>query len=112
MFQFEHAGNSSAVESASIVMDETNPWSTNTGVTGFCGGDPSKYDVQNVLTHEFGHWVGAKHAPLTDAAKHRPSRLLASTAAITQAVNEPANWRLVGRVDLRGTGPTEVYEPV
>jgi hypothetical protein len=34
------------------------PWSINDPTLGDCGGDPASYDVQNVATHEFGHWVG------------------------------------------------------
>jgi hypothetical protein len=25
---------------------------------GPCSGDPESYDIQNVATHEFGHWIG------------------------------------------------------
>ncbi len=51
------------VAEADIVLDITNPWSTNPGAAGECGGDPTKWDIQNVMTHEFGHWIGAAHVP-------------------------------------------------
>lgn len=33
-------------------------WSINNPANGDCGGVAGTYDVQNIATHEFGHWVG------------------------------------------------------
>ncbi|HZN14454.1 MAG TPA: adenylate/guanylate cyclase domain-containing protein [Acidimicrobiales bacterium] len=58
-----------------------------------------------------GHPVN-EAARLTDEAKQRASRLLASSAAIAAAPSEANHWASRGVVDLRGTGPTEVYEAI
>lgn len=42
------------------VMNSVDPWSVNTGFMGNSDtelGDPSAYDVQNIMTHEAGHWL-------------------------------------------------------
>ena len=46
-------------------------------------------------------------ARLTDEAKQHATRLVAGGAAVDRAGDEAAHWRPCGRVDLRGTGPTE-----
>jgi len=33
-------------------------WSVTAPTAGDCGGTAGKYDVQDIATHEFGHWVG------------------------------------------------------
>lgn len=51
-------------------------------------------------------------ARLTDLAKGRESRVLASAAAVRAAGPEGANWAARGRVGLRGQqAPTDVFEP-
>lgn len=51
-------------------------------------------------------------ARLTDLAKHRPGRLLASASAVKAAGEEQAHWVDRGRVGLRGQQqPTVIYEP-
>ena len=59
---------SGVVVEADVVLDATNLWSTNPQASGECGGDPLRYDVQNAMTHEFGHWIGAAHTPLIDVS--------------------------------------------
>lgn len=52
-------------------------------------------------------------ARLTDLAKQRDGRILASAAAVRAAGPEAANWSPRGTVGIRGQrAPTEVYEPV
>ena len=49
------------VQEADIVLDALSLWAANlTAATG-CDGALGKFDLQAVMTHEFGHWVGAKH---------------------------------------------------
>ncbi|HEU5083251.1 MAG TPA: adenylate/guanylate cyclase domain-containing protein, partial [Acidimicrobiales bacterium] len=51
-------------------------------------------------------------ARLTELAKDRPGRVLASGAAVQGAGSEKANWTSRGRIGLRGQrSPTDVYEP-
>ena len=51
-------------------------------------------------------------ARLTDLAKQRPSRILASAAAVRAAGEERAHWSDRGRVGLRGQQqPTSIFEP-
>lgn len=51
-------------------------------------------------------------ARLTDLAKQRPSRVLASAAAVRAGGMEGSNWTDRGRVGLRGqTTPTVIFEP-
>ncbi len=51
-------------------------------------------------------------ARLTELAKTRPSRLLASEAAVAAAGEEGRHWRLAGEQTLRGrTRPTQLAEP-
>lgn len=51
-------------------------------------------------------------ARLTDLAKQREARTLASAAAVRAAGPESANWSARGTVGIRGQqAPTEVYEP-
>lgn len=49
------------VVEADIVLDAASLWATNPTSIGGCNGAAGRFDVQNVLTHEFGHWVGAAH---------------------------------------------------
>jgi adenylate cyclase len=52
-------------------------------------------------------------ARLSDLAKGKPSRVLASDGAISRAGDEAARWLSVGNVALRGqSAPTQIYEPV
>jgi adenylate cyclase len=52
-------------------------------------------------------------ARLTDMAKGRPSRVLASGAAVERAGDEARRWAGVGTVALRGKStPTAIFEPV
>lgn len=44
---------------ADIVMNNSVPWRNNGGTGGF--------DVQNVMTHEFGHMLGLGHSDVTGA---------------------------------------------
>jgi adenylate cyclase len=49
---------------------------------------------------------------LTDLAKGRPGRVLASAAAVERAGDEADRWASLGTVALRGhTAPTALYEP-
>jgi hypothetical protein len=41
-----------------FVLSTAYTWSTNSGKTGDCGGDPGAFDVQAVATHEAGHTTG------------------------------------------------------
>jgi hypothetical protein len=41
-----------------FVLSTSYTWSTNSGKTGDCGGDPSAFDVQAIATHEAGHTTG------------------------------------------------------
>jgi adenylate cyclase len=52
-------------------------------------------------------------ARLTDVAKGRPTRVLASGEAIRRAPGEAERWRDVGTAALRGRmAPTSIYEPL
>ena len=51
-------------------------------------------------------------ARLTDLAKRRDARILASAAAVRAAGAEAANWSARGTVGIRGQqAPTEIFEP-
>ena len=51
-------------------------------------------------------------ARLTDLAKQRPGRVLASSSAVRASGPEQSHWADRGRVGLRGQQtPTEIYEP-
>ena len=50
---------------------------------------------------------------LSDLAKGKPGRVVASHAALQRSGDEAARWASLGTVALRGqSSPTEVYEPV
>ena len=50
---------------------------------------------------------------LTDLAKGRPGRLVASLTSIQRAGDEALHWTSLGSVALRGqSAPTSIYEPV
>jgi adenylate cyclase len=52
-------------------------------------------------------------ARLTDAAKRRPSRVLAAEVAVNTAGNEASHWSAVGEVSLRGVQvPVVAFEPL
>jgi adenylate cyclase len=52
-------------------------------------------------------------ARLTEAAKTRPSRVLAGERAVRAAGPEARHWAGAGTIELRGrSAPTEAYEPV
>lgn len=48
---------SGLVVDVDTIMNKKFPWSWNGGNSTMCG-DPSRYDAQNILTHEQGHWLG------------------------------------------------------
>lgn len=49
---------------------------------------------------------------LTDSAKSRLGRVLASEEAVSRAGDESTNWAVAGEIQLRGiTEPTLAYEP-
>lgn len=39
------------------MFNKNLPWAI-TAYSTDCGGDPNAFDIQNIATHEFGHWVG------------------------------------------------------
>ncbi len=43
---------------ADTVFNKKLKWSVSNSTLGDCGGIATSYDVQNIGTHEFGHWVG------------------------------------------------------
>jgi adenylate cyclase len=50
---------------------------------------------------------------LTDVAKGRPGRVIASLASVQRAGHETSNWSSLGSIALRGLStPTDIYEPV
>lgn len=52
-------------------------------------------------------------ARLTEHAKLRPSRVLASQSVVTAATDEPKHWREAGSFDIRGRAePATAYEPI
>jgi adenylate cyclase len=52
-------------------------------------------------------------ARLSDLAKGKPGRVVASQAALERAGDEATRWASLGTVALRGqSAPTEIYEPV
>ncbi len=52
-------------------------------------------------------------ARLTEQAKARPARVLASGEAVDRAGEEAANWREAATLELRGrSGPTSAWEPL
>lgn len=51
---------SKAIADVDTIMNSADPWSVNTGFTGDPDtqtGDTGAYDVQNIMTHEAGHWL-------------------------------------------------------
>ncbi len=54
-FSIDGTGNL-AIQEADIALSPTVAFST--------GGDPDKYDIQSVLTHEVGHFLGLDHSAL------------------------------------------------
>lgn len=40
------------------VFNRNYKWTTSNPASGDCGGVAGAYDLQNIGTHEFGHWVG------------------------------------------------------
>jgi len=52
-------------------------------------------------------------ARLTDVAKGRRGRVIASSASLQRAGEEASHWSALGSVALRGqSAPTDIYEPV
>jgi adenylate cyclase len=52
-------------------------------------------------------------ARLTDVAKGRRGRVIASSASLRRAGEEASHWSSLGSVALRGqSAPTDIYEPV
>jgi adenylate cyclase len=52
-------------------------------------------------------------ARLTDLAKGRPGRVVASITSVQRAADEAVHWTSLGSVGLRGqSAPTAIYEPV
>ena len=52
-------------------------------------------------------------ARLTDLAKGRPGRVVASLTSLRRAGDEASHWAALGSVALRGqSAPTDIYEPV
>lgn len=43
---------------ADTVFNQNYKWDLTNISAGDCGGTTGDYDVQNIATHEFGHWVG------------------------------------------------------
>lgn len=48
---------SGLVVDVDTIMNKKFSWSWNGGDSTTCG-DPNRYDAQNILTHEQGHWLG------------------------------------------------------
>ncbi len=46
------------VAESDTVFNKSLPWSITAASAGDCGGVSGKFDVQNIATHEFGHWIG------------------------------------------------------
>ncbi len=52
-------------------------------------------------------------ARLTELAKGRPGRVVASAGAVQRAGDEASRWSALGTVALRGqSAPTAIYAPV
>jgi adenylate cyclase len=106
--QPDHAGR--ALRAARALRDSLDGIEAGIGVSS---GTVVAGNVGSEARYEYtviGHPVN-EASRLTDEAKRFEGRLLASAAAINAAPDEAANWESRGEVDLRGTGPTEVYEP-
>lgn len=62
---------SGKVAESDIIFSKSFAWSTNPSkseeIDGACGGEPSKFDVQNIAAHELGHPVGLKDLRADDA---------------------------------------------
>ncbi len=41
-----------------MVFNKKHPWAVFSDGGGECQSDPDAYDLQNIATHEIGHWVG------------------------------------------------------
>lgn len=55
-----YSRGSKEIAEVDTVMNSADPWSVNAGFTGNPDagtGDPTAYDVQNIMTHEAGHWL-------------------------------------------------------
>ncbi|OGD85898.1 hypothetical protein A2Z23_02980 [Candidatus Curtissbacteria bacterium RBG_16_39_7] len=51
-------GDTGELAETDTMFNRNLPWSINAPTLGDCGGNQNSYDVQNIATHEFGHWVG------------------------------------------------------
>ena len=55
IWYYTRTGNLAEVDT---VFNKSLKWAYNNPASGDCGGVSGKYDLQNIATHEFGHWVG------------------------------------------------------
>lgn len=51
-------GDTGLVDEIDTIFNKNYPWSINNQTAGDCGGSLNSYDLQNIATHEAGHWVG------------------------------------------------------
>ncbi|MCX6811495.1 MAG: matrixin family metalloprotease [Candidatus Berkelbacteria bacterium] len=56
-YAWYNSSNGQLVE-ADTVFNQNYKWDLTNISAGDCGGTTGDYDVQNIATHEFGHWVG------------------------------------------------------
>jgi class 3 adenylate cyclase len=88
------------------------------GIDGAIGISSGSVVAGNVGTEERYEYtiIGGpvnEAARLTDVAKGRPGRVIASIASVQRAGDETAQWASLGSIALRGLStPTDVYEPV
>lgn len=55
IWYYPSTGNLAEVDT---VFNKSLKWAYNNPTAGDCGGVSGKYDLQNIATHEFGHWIG------------------------------------------------------
>jgi adenylate cyclase len=88
------------------------------GVDGAIGISSGTVVAGNVGTEERYEYtiIGGpvnEAARLTDVAKGRPGRVVASVASVQRAGEETSRWTSLGTVALRGlSAPTGIYEPL
>ena len=62
---------SGVVVEADMSLAKGFNWTSNEGASGDCSGASGNMDVQDIATHELGHWVGAQHTPTAAEYNHR-----------------------------------------
>ncbi len=66
-YYYDLYGTKYQIYESDIVINNSVPWRNNGSANG--------YDVQNVMTHEFGHMLGLGHSEFTEATMYESSSM-------------------------------------